>query len=103
MGGWLIADPAGNVTAHRGRFVGRGGPWQLANAIVPGSAHAVESPVLTGYYRDRPEAYRRLTANREASLLEERGFPHALRFPAAEYLRRYKRPKLTYATKSEVE
>lgn len=41
MGSWLIADSHGNVTAHRGQYIGPGGPWDLANAIVPGSAHAV--------------------------------------------------------------
>ncbi len=67
LGSWLIADPAGNVTAHRGLFFGQGGPWALANTIIPGSAHAVQSPLLNGYYRDRPEAYRELVASHEAS------------------------------------
>jgi hypothetical protein len=40
-GSWLIADAEGNVTAHRGHYIGLGGPWGLANAIVPGSADAV--------------------------------------------------------------
>jgi hypothetical protein len=68
VGSWLIADPAGNVTAHRGQYVGAGGPWELANAIIFCSAHAVRAPTLNGYYRDRPETYRELVANHEASL-----------------------------------
>lgn len=68
VGGWLIADHTGNVTAHRGQYVGQGGPWDLANTIVPGSTHAVQAPVLNGYYRDRPEAYRELLAGYESSL-----------------------------------
>jgi hypothetical protein len=68
MGSWLIADAAGNVTAHRGLHVGPGGPWELANAIIPGSAHAVQAPALNGYYRERPEEYRQLVAAHAASL-----------------------------------
>jgi hypothetical protein len=41
--GWLVADPIENVTAHRGEHIGEGGPWRLANAIIPGSAHAVQA------------------------------------------------------------
>ncbi len=68
VGSWLIADPAGNVTAHRGQIIGPGGPWELANAIVPGSVHAVQAPALNGYFRDRPQAYRESVANHQASL-----------------------------------
>jgi hypothetical protein len=68
MGSWLIADPAGNVTAHRGLYVGPGGPRELANAIIPGSAPAAQAPVLNGYYRERPDAYRDLVASYEQAL-----------------------------------
>src|SRR5205823_298305 len=66
MGSWLIADSVGNVTAHRGLYVGPGGPWDLANVIIPGSSHAVQPPVLNGHYRARPDAYQELLANHEA-------------------------------------
>jgi hypothetical protein len=69
MGGWLIADCDGNVTAHRGQYVGQGGPWDLANAIIPGSAQAVQPPMLNGYYRARPEAYLDMVERHAASLL----------------------------------
>jgi hypothetical protein len=74
MGSWLIADPAGKVTAHRGLYVGVGGSWHLADVIIPGSAHAVQPPTLNGYYRARPDAYRELVANHAAShrCLQER-------------------------------
>jgi hypothetical protein len=67
VGGWLIADAEGNVTAHRGQYVGAGGPWNLASAIVAGSAYAVREPELTGYYRDRPDEYRNLVEQHAAS------------------------------------
>jgi hypothetical protein len=67
LGSWLVADPAGNVTAHRGHATGRVGPWELAEAIVPGSAPAVRPPLLTGYYRHRPAAYRQLVADYEVA------------------------------------
>src|SRR5262249_41715918 len=57
MGGWLVADPTGKVTAHRGMYVGQGGPWELAGTIVAGSAAAVNAPVLTGYHRDHPDEH----------------------------------------------
>ena len=58
VGAWLVADAAGIVTAHPGQ--GAGGPWDLADAILPGSSGAVQRPVLNGFYRDRPDAYREL-------------------------------------------
>src|SRR5262249_53203410 len=30
IGSWLVADPTGSVSAHRGAYVGTGGPWELA-------------------------------------------------------------------------
>ncbi len=68
VGAWLVADALGTVTAHRGLFAGEGGPWELADSIVPGSAHAVRTPVLTGYYRERPEAYLELVSKYETSV-----------------------------------
>jgi uncharacterized protein (TIGR02996 family) len=68
VGSWLVADPVGNVSAHQGQYVGRAGPWELANAIIPGSTHAVRPPLLTGYYRTRPEEFRSLVANYAESL-----------------------------------
>lgn len=56
-GGWLIADAAGKVTAHRGQH--EGGRWALADAIIPGSAGAVQRPSLNGHARSHPEEYRR--------------------------------------------
>jgi hypothetical protein len=68
MGGSLIANPTGTVTAHCGEYIGHGGPWDLADAIIPGSAHAVQSPALSGYYRTHPEAYRELVTGHAASV-----------------------------------
>jgi hypothetical protein len=68
MGSWMVGDPDGAVSAHRGAYAGLGTCWELANAIVPGSAHAVRAPVLTGYYWDRPAQYEELVANYEAAL-----------------------------------
>jgi hypothetical protein len=58
----------GRVTAHRGTSFGQGSPWDLADAIIPGSAQAVQPPALNGYYRARPEAYRKALANHETSM-----------------------------------
>jgi hypothetical protein len=68
IGGWLIADPSGNVTAHRGEYRGQGSPWELANNIVPDSAWAVQIPVLNGPYRTHPEAYQKLVADHAAAM-----------------------------------
>jgi hypothetical protein len=67
-GGWLIADASGNTTAHRGHYAGQGGPWDLADAIIPGSAGAVQRPALNGCYCDRPDAFRELVERHEAAL-----------------------------------
>jgi hypothetical protein len=66
-GGWLIADSCGIVTAHHGQNSG-GGPWQLADAMIPGSAGAVQAPALNGYYRDRPEEFRAVVERYETSM-----------------------------------
>jgi hypothetical protein len=66
FGAWLIADPAGIVTAHRGQHAGED-PWQLAEAIIQGSSGAVQVPVLNGYYRDRPDAFHDLVERYDSS------------------------------------
>ncbi len=58
IGAWFVADPCGNVSAHRGQSLGPGGSWDLADAVIPGSRHAVQAPALNGFYRERPDAYR---------------------------------------------
>ena len=66
-GSWLIANSDGIVTAHRGQDSG-GTLWLLADAIVPNSAGAVQSPTLNGYYRARPDAYHDQVVKHEAAL-----------------------------------
>ena len=70
IGAWLIADPTGTVTAHQGQYIGQGGPWDLADAIILGSRDAVQAPTLNGYYRERPDAFAELVARHKTS----RGF-----------------------------
>jgi uncharacterized protein (TIGR02996 family) len=67
IGAWFVADHSGRVSAHRGQFLGQGGPWDLAETIIPGSRHAVQAPVLNGFYRDRPDAYQELVESYRAA------------------------------------
>jgi uncharacterized protein (TIGR02996 family) len=66
-GAWFIADRSGKVSAYRGQFLGQGGPWDLADAIIHGSRHAVQTPVLTAFYSHRPVAYQELVENHRAA------------------------------------
>jgi uncharacterized protein (TIGR02996 family) len=67
LGAWLIANPTGTVTAHQGQYIGQGGPWDLADAIIPGSRDAVQSPALNGFYRERPDAFAEQVARHKTS------------------------------------